>query len=48
MWVEVLGCVGSDPPGIHQIYWSFGVMEVHQVEEYQKDSENCKGWIVVQ
>ncbi len=48
MWVEVLGCVGPDLPGIHQIYRSFGVMEVHWVEEYRKDSEYHRGWIVMQ
>ncbi len=48
MWVEVLGCVGLDLPGIRQIYRSFGVMEVHWVEEYRKDLEYRRGWIVVQ
>ncbi len=36
------GVWGSDLPGIHQIYWSFSVVEVHQVEKYHR------GWIVMQ
>ncbi len=53
-WLPPIGCglrcwgVGSDLPGIHQIYRSFGVVEVHRVEEYRKYLEYHRGWSVMQ